>query len=47
VHIAAKRTGAFGENVRAAREEVGVGGAMPPVEYLELHTLMTAQQAPA
>jgi hypothetical protein len=38
---------AFGEKVRAAREEMGVGGAMPPVEYLELHTLMTAQQAPA
>jgi hypothetical protein len=38
---------AFGEKVRAAREEMSVGGPMPPVEYLELHALMTPQQAPA
>ena len=38
---------AFGEKVRAARQEMGIGGAMPPVEYLEMHALLTAQQAPA
>jgi len=38
---------AFGEKVRVARQEMGVGGPMPPVEYLELHALMTPQQAPA
>ena len=38
---------AFGEKVRAVRQEMGIGGAMPPVEYLELHTLEMAQQAPA
>jgi hypothetical protein len=38
---------AFGEKVRAAREEMGVGSPMPPVEYLELHALMMPQQAPA
>ena len=37
---------AFSEKVRAARQEMGAG-AMPPVEYLELHTLTAAQQAPA
>ena len=38
---------AFGEKVRAARQEMGVGGPMPPVEYLGLHALMMPQQAPA
>ena len=38
---------AFGEKVHAVRQEMGIGGAMPPVEYLELHTLEMAQQAPA
>jgi hypothetical protein len=41
---------AFGEKVRAAREEMGVGGPPPPVEKHEqqkLHSLLTAQQAPA
>jgi hypothetical protein len=38
---------AFGEKDRAAREEMGVGDATPPIEYLELHSLITAQQAPA
>jgi hypothetical protein len=38
---------AFGEKVRAARQDMGIGGAPPPVEYLELHSLLTPQQAPA
>jgi hypothetical protein len=37
---------AFGERVRAARQELGVGdGSMPPIEYLELHRLNTREQA--
>jgi len=39
---------AFGERVREARRELGIGdGSMPPVEYLELHALTTAERAPA
>lgn len=32
----------FGEKVRAAREEAGVGGEPPPITYLEVHTLRQA-----
>jgi hypothetical protein len=38
---------AFGEKVRAVRQEMGVGAPMPTPEYLELHTLVTSQQTPA
>ncbi len=37
---------AFGERVRAARQELGVGdGSMPPIEYLDVHRVTTREHA--
>jgi hypothetical protein len=39
---------AFAEKVRTVRQGLGIGDdTMPPVEYLELHTLVVPQPAPA
>ena len=32
----------FGERVRAARNELGFGGGMPPITYFEVHRHITA-----
>ena len=32
---------AWAERVAAAREEAGVGGAPPTIEYLEVHSVLT------
>ena len=32
---------AWAEKVAAAREEAGVGGAPPTIEYLEVHSVLT------
>lgn len=32
---------AWAEKVAAAREEAGVGGAQPTIEYLEVHSVLT------
>lgn len=32
----------FGEKIRAAREEIGLGGSPPPITYLEVYNLTQA-----
>ena len=41
--VGARDNPPFGSQLHIA----AVGGATPPIEYLELHSLITAQQAPA